>query len=339
MIPQDQFVSLRSAAWNDLDALVGTGNALHQKDGPTISRTAALYRCLCNDITRAESARYTPDLLAYLHGLAGRTHNVLYGAKPLRSSGALRLLLVEFPVSLRKNWKLFALSCALFLVPWAIGLFGALHSREFAEQVMPSDQLDAMADMYSQGFHAGRGAGQDAGMFGFYVNNNVGIAFRCFATGVLFGLGSIFFLIYNGLVIGVATGWVMHAGYGNNIWTFMCGHGPYEITAILIAGGAGLQMGHALVATEGLTRFGSLRRHARSIVAQVLGAGVMLVIAAVIEGFWSPSSLPDQVKWTFSGVNCVVVTGFLVFAGRGSREAQAEASATSPVRPEAKATS
>jgi uncharacterized membrane protein SpoIIM required for sporulation len=321
MIPQDQFVHLRNRDWHELDGLIGQGASLHKRDGYHISRAAGLYRSLCNDLTRAESARYSPDLLAYLNGLAARAHNILYDAKPLRLSSAVRMLLVEFPVALRRNHRLFFLACALFLVPYAIGLFGALTSRSFSEQVIPASQLDQMADMYSQGFSRGRDAGQDAQMAGFYVQHNVGIAFRCFAMGILLGLGSMYALVYNGLVIGTVTGHVMQAGFGSNIWTFMCGHGPYEITAIFIAGGAGLEMGYALIATGGLTRIGSLRKSGRNIFAQIIGAAAMLVIAAMIEGFWSPSSLPDQVKWAFSAVNMTLVILFLAMAGRGTPEA------------------
>ena len=70
---------------------------------------------------------------------------------------------------------------------------------------------------------------------GFYVYNNVGIAFRCFATGILFGLGSLFFLIYNGITIGTVLGHVIAAGHGHNILTFVCTHGTFELTAIGIA--------------------------------------------------------------------------------------------------------
>lgn len=323
MIPQDEFIRRRSQEWNELDHMIGSGGGLHHKDGPTISRTASLYRSLCNDLTRAESSRYTPDLLDYLHGLAGRTHNVLYGAKPMRVFSAAKMLFVDFPIELRRNWRLFVLSCALFLVPWAIGLFGALTSSSFAGEVLPRAMLDQMADAYSHGFSAGRDGGQDAQMAGFYVYNNVGIAFRCFATGILFGVGTIFFLIYNGLVIGTVTGYVMTTGGGTNIWTFMCGHGPWEITAIFISGGAGLQMGYSLIATEGLTRFASMKRHLRSIVAQVVGAAAMLTIAALIEGFWSPSALPNEVKWTFGALNLVIVVLFLSLGGRGATSSMA----------------
>ncbi|HLT36077.1 MAG TPA: stage II sporulation protein M, partial [Enhygromyxa sp.] len=146
--------------------------------------------------------------------------------------------------------------------------------------------------------------------------NNVGIAFRCFATGVLFGLGSLFFSIYNGLVIGVVLGWVIRAGHGENILTFICGHGPFELTAIVISAAAGLQMGWALVETGGLTRLGSLRSQAHELGHLIIGAAAMLIIAAGIEGFWSPSGLPPPVKWTASLLFSAFVTVWLVFGGR-----------------------
>src|SRR5262249_39672962 len=150
----------------------------------------------------------------------------------------------------------------------------------------------------------------------FYVYNNVGIAFQCFATGVLFGLGSVFYLIYNGLVMGTVVGWVAHQGHGTNILTFVCGHSTFELTAIVIAGAAGLQMGYALVATGGLTRWGSLRAQAREIAVLVLGAAGMLLCAAAIEGFWSPSSVPKQVKWAAAGGLALLVTLYFLLAGR-----------------------
>jgi uncharacterized membrane protein SpoIIM required for sporulation len=114
---------------------------------------------------------------------------------------------------------------------------------------------------------------------------------------------------------------VSNAGYGGNILTFMCGHAPFELTAIVISGAAGIRMGYALVATEGRTRLGSLRASAREIGAMVLGAAAMLVIAAGIEGFWSPSGLPPPVKWTASAVFTLGVTAFLLFAGRSKEPA------------------
>jgi uncharacterized membrane protein SpoIIM required for sporulation len=314
---QDDFVAARSPDWKELDRLLGATEMLHRQGGASISRAASLYRSLCTDLMRCRAARYTPDLATYLDGLAGRAHAALYGAQPFRVPGVLAFFTRDFPRALRDNGRLFAVSCALFFLPFAVGLLGALASEAFSTRVLPAQSLEAMAHAYSGGFEAGRDAGTDTGMAGFYVFNNVGIAFRCFATGILFGAGSLFFLVYNGLVTGTVAGYVMSAGYGGNIWTFMCGHAPFELTAIVIAGGAGLQMGYALVDTRGLTRVGSLRRAAPSIARQILGAAAMLLIAALVEGFWSPSSLPPQVKWTASGVFSLLVILYLSLAGRG----------------------
>jgi uncharacterized membrane protein SpoIIM required for sporulation len=131
----------------------------------------------------------------------------------------------------------------------------------------------------------------------------------------------LFFSIYNGVVIGVVFGWVTRAGHGGNIFTFVCGHGPFELTAIVISAAAGLQMGWALVKTDGLTRLGSLRSQAKELGHLIIGAAAMLVIAAFIEGYWSPSGLPPQVKWAASVVFSVFVTVWLVFGGRERRAA------------------
>jgi uncharacterized membrane protein SpoIIM required for sporulation len=316
---QDDFVAARSADWRELDRLLLDGPSLHKLDGAAISRAASLYRSLCTDLMRCRAARYTPDLTSYLDALAARAHASLYGAQPFRLPGLGELLTRDFPRALRANRVLFGVACALFFLPFAAGLAGALTSESFAQKVIPASMLEGMAHAYSQGFGAGRDAGTDTGMAGFYVFNNVGIAFRCFATGILFGAGSLFFLVYNGLVTGTVAGYVMSAGHGANIWTFMCGHAPFELTAIVIAGGAGLQMGYALVSTGGSTRLGSLRRVAPAVARQIMGAAAMLLIAALVEGFWSPSSAPAAAKWTVSAVFTLLVTLYLLLAGRRDR--------------------
>jgi uncharacterized membrane protein SpoIIM required for sporulation len=103
-----------------------------------------------------------------------------------------------------------------------------------------------------------------------------------------------------------------------NLLTFCCGHSPFELTAIVISGMAGLRMGYALVVTGGRTRTGSLRQCAEELVQLVGGAAVMLLIAALIEGFWSPSSVRPPVKWGVAILFSALVTAYLTLAGRES---------------------
>lgn len=312
----EAFIRRQSPSWAELARLLAGDEPLAKLPPASVSRAAALYRAVCADLMRARALHCSRDVIDYLDALTARAHNALYAGSQRVKRRHARALLAEFPRAFRRNAVFMCTSAALFLVPLAIGWIGARLSPSFAERVLPPGTLEAMADAYSKGFDAGRDGGTDAAMSGFYVYNNVGIAFRCFATGILFGLGSAFFLVYNGLSIGTVVGFVSRSGYGHNILTFICSHGPYELTAIVIAGGAGLCMGHALVDTLGRTRVGSLRARAPDLLALVLGAAGMLMIAAVVEAFWSPSSLPATVKHAFSALSTTAVFAFLLLYGR-----------------------
>jgi uncharacterized membrane protein SpoIIM required for sporulation len=154
-------------------------------------------------------------------------------------------------------------------------------------------------------------------MAGYYVYNNVGIALRCFALGIFAGVGSAFYLLQNGLSIGAVFGYVASQGAGANIATFIVGHGSLELGAIVLSGGAGLSMGWSVVAPGELTRVASLQRRARALLVVVAGASVMLLMAALLEAFWSASDAPPWVKLTVGGTLLLSVLGYVFLVGRG----------------------
>jgi uncharacterized membrane protein SpoIIM required for sporulation len=310
---RDEFVVQRERSWNELDLLL----ARERLDGAALSRLSALYREVCSDLMAARAAGFGSDLLGHLDGLAARSHASLYGHGGRRWQLGLRLLLEDFPRRLRESAPFMLASALLFFLPFALGLASTLLSPRFAEAVLPASQLEDMAEMYSKSMSEGRETGTNAAMAGFYVMNNVGIAFRCFATGILYGIGSIFFLVYNGLTIGTVIGHVTAVGHGRNILAFICGHSAYELGAIVISGAAGLRLGYSLIATGNLTRLGSLRVASLGTVPLIAGAAAMLLIAAGVEAFWSPSSLSYPVKYAFGAASLVVVLSFWVFAARG----------------------
>lgn len=309
----------RQGDWNELAALMGQYRSWHRLPPATIARAGGLYRSVSADLMHARSAGYTPELVAFLDGLAGRAHAGLYSAPPYRLGAIVDLIAREFPRTVRRYWQFVAIAAVLFAGPGLVGFVGSMRSQAFATQILPESTAAQMRESYSRDPSEGRTGNDNAFMAGFYVNNNIGIAFRCFATGILFGLGSLFFLVYNGLMIGTVAGFVQSAGYGRNLLTFIVGHGAFELTAIVISGAAGMVMGYALVQTDGLTRFGSLRRRARDLAQLIMGVAVMLAIAACLEGFWSPSHLPRRVKLTVAALLWIGVMSYLALAGRTGR--------------------
>ena len=154
-------------------------------------------------------------------------------------------------------------------------------------------------------------------MAGFYVRNNVGVAFRCFATGILCGIGTVFFLIYNSIMIGTVTGYMVARGHSERFFSFVISHGSFELTAIVISGAAGLVIGHAIVHPGRMSRWDALRTRGMVAIKLALGAGAMLVVAAVIEAFWSPSGVPPMLKYIVGTGFWILVITWLSTAGRG----------------------
>src|SRR3954462_7865661 len=132
-----------------------------------------------------------------------------------------------------------------------------------------------------------RGAESDFYMFGFYIFNNVRIAFQTFAGGLACGVGALFFLVFNGLMIGAVAGHVTAIGYGAAFWSFVAGHSAFELGGIVLSGAAGLRLGAALVSPGRLTRKDALAVAGREAASIIYGVAAIIVAAAFIEAFWS----------------------------------------------------
>lgn len=323
-VTEAAFAEHRQRDWSELESLtrIAADRGVRKLSALEVGRVPPLYRDVCADLARAQAARYSAPLVAYLQGLTAAGHAVLYGAHAKRRARAARTLvdvLEAFPRAVRRHKWPVLLATALFFLPFAAGIFAALADPQLAFRIVPEASLRPLTEAYAKGFDEGRAAGQDAVMAGFYVNNNVGIALRCFALGILGGIGSAFYLVQNGLSIGLILGYVASQGAGDNIVTFVVGHGSLELGAIVLAGGAGLAMGWSIVAPGEKTRTASLQAVARDVVVIVFGAALMLLMAAGIEAFWSGSSALAIVKRSVGVAMFVSVLAYMIFVGRGTR--------------------
>jgi len=328
-VAEPAFVRRRNPAWADLETLVQAVNkkSLRALSDDQLAKLAPLYRDVCSDLAAAQAARYSAPLIDYLQALTASAHSVVYSRAPRRADlpfgmrpGSLRSFVVAFPRAVRSRWRAMLLAFALFFVPFAVGVGWALADPTFTYRIVPEPMLRGLTEAYKEGFSQGRGEGQDAGMAGFYVYNNVGIALRCFATGIFAGVGSAVYLVMNGLFTGAILGYATGLATLHNIVTFVVGHSTFELGAIVIAGGAGMSMGWSLVDPGPYPRVQALQVAAREIVVIVAGAAVMLLIAAGIEGFWSSSSISDVVKQAFGAAMLFLVLFYLLFAGREAGE-------------------
>lgn len=281
--------------------------------GEDLSEFSSLFRAICYDLSLARSRDFGLGLNRYLNNLVARGHNAFYRGQPGSFGRMFRFFLEEFPWLLRQNIRYFWVALSLFVLPGLIAGLLLYLKPELGSRLFTEEMMQQFADMHSG---ETRKDHPSAYMTSMYIFNNVGIAFRCFASGALCGIGTVCTLVFNSLFIGGVTGYLVALGKGHPFFTFAISHGSFELTAIVVAGAAGLILGHAIVHPGSLTRAESVRVRGRVAVKLALGAGGMLAVAAFIEGFWSPSPIPGALKYFVGTILWIVVFCYLAFAGR-----------------------
>jgi uncharacterized membrane protein SpoIIM required for sporulation len=317
------FEQLYQAEWQELEGLLDRvlgRNKAKLNDSVHGERIAALYRRACEHLALARSRSYPAYLQDRLDRLTADAHQVIYQQHEVGFARLARLITWEFPRSVRAHAKYVWVATALFVLPTLIVGWMVYSRPELILSVVSADDAAGYEQMYSpdaESIGRTRNADTDWMMFGFYISHNIGIAFQCFAGGLFAGIGSIFFLFYNGAFGGAIAGYLTERGLSSTFYSFVVTHSAFELTAIVLSGAAGLRLGHALLAPGRLSRLQSLVVAARGSIVIVYGLTVMLFIAAAIEAFWSSASwLPSAVKYSAAAVCWLTVLAYFTFQGR-----------------------
>jgi uncharacterized membrane protein SpoIIM required for sporulation len=229
-------------------------------------------------------------------------------------------MFVEVPARLLRDralWLALAAFWGVFFVSLALGA----ASRSYCEAVVGPDVLASLERAYAS---PARGRDGNAGSFatGIYVIHNAGIGLRCFAGGLFFGIGGLVITVSNAVQLGAIFGHMLVGSSRGNFVEFVTAHGPFELTAIVFSAAAGMRLGFSLVATGGLSRSASLRRAVREATPTMAAAVVLFCLAAMIEGFLSPSSAPYAVKAAVAIASTLLLLGYVVGLGwMGNRSA------------------
>lgn len=320
---RERFIRQRRSDWQRFESLLGRlttvrGSRWQTQDIADLSR---LYRSICYDLSLVQSRDWGARLEQYLNDLVAQGHNCLYRSPPRSLAAVIEFLRSGFPRLLRKRkWNL-VLALALFAGPLAVAsLVGALRP-DLAELVAGPESVETARTSFRSGMYHRvdeEFASQRSLMAGFYLRNNAGIAFQAFALGVFCGAGTAFVLLSNGISIGMVTG-VMIADGGDttrNFFSFVIAHGAFELTAIVIAGAAGLVLGQGTLIPGQRTRAASLVHHGTEALLLALGAGTMLLVAALIEAYFSPLPISPWLKFLVGGLMWTLVILYLSVVGR-----------------------
>ncbi len=281
-----------------------------------ISRFASLYRAACADLALADSYQLPPATVTYLHRLVARAHNRLYRASRIDPTTWAETVFKVAPHQIFSDPCVRVATLLFFGLFFLSALIGVNEDwfPDYVQKLVGEQQISQLEQMYEQPINGS--LDHYVGMAGFYIMHNTGIGLQCFAFGVLI-IPCVFELAFNAVTLGAMFGYMAREDSvgGDNFLHFVTAHGPFELTAIALAGAAGLRFGIGLFHTGGLTRATSLRLAARRAVPIMAASACLFFLAAFTEGFISPSPLPYLIKAGWAIFSAGLISFYFIVLG------------------------
>jgi len=312
----DTFLATNQASWDRLSSLVTrAGRRVRRLSPDELEELVALYQRSATHLSYARSTYRDPALTATLSSLVARAGSVVYGSRPRTLRALGRFFAVTFPAAVWYSRRFIAVSAALLLVPaFAVGLWVA-NSPRAVEATGPKAVREAYVNQDFEQYYRSAPASEFASHV---FTNNVQVSIYAFAAGIAFCVLTGFILVLNGANAGVAGGLFAAVGQQPKFWGLILPHGLLELTAVFIAGGAGLRLGWTLIDPGDRTRRAALAEEGRRALPIIAGLVLVFAVAGTIEGFVTGSSLPTWARVGIGAVGELALLSWLFIRGRAA---------------------
>jgi uncharacterized membrane protein SpoIIM required for sporulation len=328
----NRFHSTRGNRWDELERLVREAGGKPERLGPDqVRRIGRLYRSTAADLAVARRRFPGDPVVARLERLTVAARQAVYAERSRRLSPT-RFFGTDYWRRVRERPRLLLAAAVLLIVPGILGGIWAAEDPGAAIGLVPEDFLGTVE---SPGGDRGLSAEEKGAFSSAVFTNNIQVSFLALAAGILLGLGTVFVLLYNGLILGVVFGLTFENGQGTPLIEQVASHGILELSCIVVAAAAGLRLGEAILRPGRRKRTDALVDEARGAVETVLGTAPWLVLAGFIEGYVSPEGIGMVGALIFGGA-IAAVYWFLVIT-RGAPEDEADEAAPAPDHSRARA--
>ena len=316
-MPLDRFIPDRKTNWQRLEELLQLVDRmslrrLHREEVRELGR---IYRRTASDLAIARAESRDPRLINYLNSLVIRAHGRIYRADAQGGRRIRNFFARDFPQTFRRTWSYTAVAFGVFLF-FSLAVFaGTRHDPEFSEFAGISPYFREVVINHKTHWWEDLNKANQIGSSQIFTNN-IRVTFYAFALGAMLGLGTLYVLAVNGASFGAILALTYRAGFGNDLVTFVVGHGVIELSCIFIAGGGGLLIGTAMLMPGDLSRADALKSRGLDAIRLVVGCVPLLVLAGIIEGFISPAPINPAIKISIGAITGVALYSYLIFAGR-----------------------
>jgi uncharacterized membrane protein SpoIIM required for sporulation len=321
---EQRFVATRRARWERLDAIVAQidRRGLRRLTAAEIDELAFGYRAATSDLALARGRGYDERIVAYLNRLTARAHAYVY----LGTSGngwerTRRFAVTGFPGEVRRSWRPIAVCALLTIVCAAIAYRATVTDPANAYAFVPAEAVP-LVDRSLHDSNFGFDRAFAPAMSALIITNNIKVSALAFAGGATGGILTAYVIATNGLDLGTIGALFARRGFGADFWATIAPHGAIELSAIQIAGGAGLILAAGILRPGRARRVDAFARNARRAGTLMLGVSGMLVVAGLIEGFVSPQRLSIELRAAVGALTALGLFAYFAFAGRSQEPAR-----------------
>lgn len=294
-----RWIARRESDWKQLDALLRRveRRGLRALKAEEIQQLASLYRSASADLARARTHSVGETLVRELQVLTTRAYTQVYqGSRRQEWRSVVQFYRWGFPAIVQQTFGYTLAATGLFFLGAIVAWWFAWQDPSFMALLVPDRLIEMVRDR--QELWMGSIVGIEPLASSNIMINNIQVSFGAVGGGITAGLYTAFLMVYNGLHIGAVATLVGQNNLAFPFWAFVFPHGALELPAIFLAGGAGLLIARGLLLPGTLRRTDALKRYSLLATRLVFGIVPMLILAGVIEGFFSPNpSIPDPVKY------------------------------------------
>jgi uncharacterized membrane protein SpoIIM required for sporulation len=306
----------RQAYWDKLESLLARARkqGLHTLSRSELRELGLLYRQTATDLSAVRGDPSSVQQTRYLNQLLGRAHNAIYSGQKKTVGGIWQFYAREYPRIFRRFLPYTAAATGIFFLGALAGGFFTLSDPDFMREFLPSNIVTSIErhEMWTHSILSIKPQASSA-----IMTNNISVSFMTFAAGITAGIGTLYMLFLNGMMIGVIGVACANHQMSVALWSFVLPHGVLELPAIFIAGGSGLRLAQALLFPGVLSRRDSLAIGGTDAVRLLIGVIPMLIIAGSIEAFVSPSAAPAYLKFLAAIALLTLLIAYLWGGARG----------------------
>jgi len=318
---ESRFIEKNESDWKALESYNNRllkENGIRRLAAEEVREFARLFRLAGHHLAYAKTHYPTGKALPYLNKIAGVSHNFFYVREKSGFSGIKEYFTRVFPNAVRETETYWIIAAAFFALGMLFAAFYVGENPHRLGDILPAGMAEGFMAGEVPDFGDGGVDWDNPLMTAVIMTNNITVAFNAFAFGLIAGLGTLYVMIYNGLVVGGLFGFLHQSGADMvTAYALVLPHGVLELMAIFLCGGAGLMIGKGIVIPGDYTRRHSLVIHAKKAAELLPGVVIMLVIAAVIEGFFTPLPISPMAKLVFAAITGV---GFFVYCYKKERK-------------------